>query len=148
LQPVRGQPGPLAHGSAGLQPTAHASAILPLGRSSQTVNRVAHQVSDQGRSQSRVSRSEVASSSGFCLSFGSTLPSCVPVMTRLEKRLTVWLRVKYAQNEEKRAVFINVTTVLPASCLLRDHSGSFRVPRGLWSDRILSQTPRNGKNAA
>jgi hypothetical protein len=69
-------------------------------------------------------------------------------MTRLEKRLTEWLRVKYAQNEEKRAVFINVTTVLPASCLLRDHSRSFRVPQGLCSDRILSQTPRYGKTAA
>ncbi len=69
-------------------------------------------------------------------------------MTRLEKRLTEWLRMKYARNKEKRAVFINLTTILPASCLLRDHSGSFRVPRGLWSDRILSQTPRNGKTAA
>jgi len=49
-------------------------------------------------------------------------------MTKPEERLTDWLRVKYAQNQERRAVFIKVTMVLPASCLLRDHSGSFRAP--------------------
>jgi hypothetical protein len=90
---------------------------------------MAHQASDQGRSQSRVSRSEVASSSGFCLSFGSTLPSCVPVMTRLEKRLTVWLRVKYAQNEEKSAVFMNVTTVFACLLPLDGPFGAFSGPK-------------------
>jgi hypothetical protein len=52
--------------------------------------------------------------------------------------LTELLRMKYAQNEEKKAVLISLTTVLPASCLLRDHSGFFGVPRGLWSNRILN----------
>jgi hypothetical protein len=35
-------------------------------------------------------------------------------MTRLEERLTDLQRVMYGQNKEKRAVFIDVTTVLPA----------------------------------
>jgi hypothetical protein len=47
------------------------------------------------------------------------------VKSGLEVRLTELLRVKYDQNKEKRAVFINVTTVLPSLWLVRDQQAVF-----------------------
>jgi hypothetical protein len=47
--------------------------------SGETVNRVAHQASDQGRSEGVVSRLEVVRSCRVGVSFGSTLPRCVRV---------------------------------------------------------------------
>src|SRR5208283_6181351 len=79
---LRGQSGQVAHGSAGLQPPPHASAILPHGRRGQTVSGMAHQASHQGGSESRVSRSEVASSCGISLPLGPVLPSSVPVRVK------------------------------------------------------------------
>ena len=85
LPPLRGQPSPVAHGSFGVQPPAHGPAILPRGRRSQTFKRMVDQAADQGRSESRVSRSEVVGACGFGVSFGPTLPCCVRVTTRGRK---------------------------------------------------------------
>jgi F420-non-reducing hydrogenase iron-sulfur subunit len=57
--------------------------------------------------------------------------------------LTKAPKVRYAQREAKSGFFSNETTVLSSSSLLRDHSRSFSVPGGQWTDRILSQTSRN-----
>ncbi len=62
--------------------------------------------------------------------FDPAMPSGARVTSRGEKYLTEWRRVKCAQKLDKTGLFINPKTVLPASCLLRDHSGSFRVPTG------------------
>jgi hypothetical protein len=51
-----------------MQPDPHAQGILPRGRRGQTVSGMAHQASDQGRRESRVPRSEMASSCGLHLS--------------------------------------------------------------------------------
>jgi hypothetical protein len=63
----------------------HASAILPHGRRSQTVNGMAHEASDQGGSEGRVSRSEVVCPCGVGVSFGSTLPCCLRATSAVEK---------------------------------------------------------------
>jgi hypothetical protein len=46
---------------------------------------MADQASDQGRSQGRVSRSEVVCPCGGGVSFGPVLPSCVRVTSALEE---------------------------------------------------------------
>jgi hypothetical protein len=68
-----------------IQPPPHAQAILPRGRRSEAVNGMAHQVFDQGRSESRVSRQEVTSSCGFSLPLGPVLPSCVWMTSATEE---------------------------------------------------------------
>ncbi len=76
------------------------------------------------------------------------LPCCVRMTTRLEERLTEFLRVKCAQNKEERALFINVTKVLPASGLVvhstKTSSGS--VGQALFP--LGCQNGQNGKTAA
>jgi hypothetical protein len=56
--------------------------------------------------------------------------------------------VRYAQKQDKKDFFSKVTTVLPSSCLLRDHPGSFSVSGGHCRNRIPGQTPQNDKTAA
>jgi hypothetical protein len=43
---------------------------------------------------------------------------------------------RYAQKQERTCFFSNVTTVLPSSCVLRDHPGSLSVSEGHCRDRI------------
>jgi hypothetical protein len=85
LPPLRGQSGQVAHGSLGLQSPAHAPAIVPHGRRGQTVNGMADQTADQGRSESRVSRSEVVCPRGIRVSFGPILPYSARLTSVVEK---------------------------------------------------------------
>lgn len=71
--------------SRGLQSSAHAPAVLSHWRAGETVNGMPHQASYQGRSESRVSRQEVASPCGFSLPLGWILPLCVRLTSVVEK---------------------------------------------------------------
>ena len=151
LSPFCGQSGTLTHGSLGLQPPSHAPAILPRGRRSQMVDGMAHQAPNQGRSESRVSRSEVASSCGFCVSVAWILPRCVWVTTAVEKTVDRVTGGEVRSKKGKKGLVINVTTVLPLSGRVglptETFSGSakvFRYPpcvlkRSKWQDRGIIQ---------
>gem|GEM_PF-4960532 len=79
LPAIRRQPSPVAYRSLSLQLPGHAPAILCLLGGGDTTNRVAHEASDQGRSESRVSRADVVCSCGVGVSLRWTLPRCVRV---------------------------------------------------------------------
>ena len=51
--------------------------------------------------------------------------------------------MRYAQKQGKRGFFTYMTTVLPSSCLVRDHPGSLQVAGARWRDRIPGETPQN-----
>jgi len=56
--------------------------------------------------------------------------------------------VRYAQQQETTGFFINVTTVLHLSGLVRDHAGPFRGQGNHRSTGHRRQDPSKGKTAA
>ena len=74
---------------------------------------------------------------------------CVRVTSAAEKCLTEWRRVKYAQKQDKRSFFINMTTVLPPSGRVGLQAETFSGSTGpipLTPQRC--QNAQNGKTAA
>ena len=49
--------------------------------------------------------------------------------------------MRYAQKQDKRGFFSNVTTVLPLSGLVGDHTGAFSGPGGHSRDRFRPNNP-------
>ena len=134
-------PGPVAHGSRGPQPPAHAPGILSPRRGGETINRVDHQASDQGRSESLVSRSEVVCSCGFIVFLGPTLPGCVRV--RATENIVVDRRrsVRYAQEQENTGFFSNATMVLYLLGLVGGDTATFSGSRETSLDRSPDERP-------
>ena len=124
-------------GGLGLQPSAHASAILPHGRIGQAVNGVAYQASDQGGSESRVSWSEVASPCVVGLPLGWILPRCLRVTTAAGKMVDGVREGEVRSETGSWGLFANMTAVLPGVSAYRLHAAPLRAPRGA-----------NGKTAA
>lgn len=85
---------------------------------------------------------------GGSVSIGLLLSSSVQVTTRPENHLTEMLRVKYAQNLDKSAFFINVTTVSPALGRVGHPKETFWDQRKHPSITRLYQKGQNGKTAA
>jgi hypothetical protein len=56
--------------------------------------------------------------------------------------------VRYAKEHDKRGFFSNVTTVLPPSGLVVDHTGAFSGSGNLPATGHRSKYPRDGKTAA
>jgi hypothetical protein len=88
--------------------------------------------------------------------FGQVLPRCVRVTSAAEKWLTKGWAAKYAQNKDKRDLFINVTMVFACvgshGTLNRDLVGSpevFRYPswvskRSSWQSRRIILDEKGG----
>ncbi len=103
---------------------------------------MADQASDQGRSESRVSWSDVARACGFGVSFGPTLPYCVRVTSTVEK-MVYGGREKYGQKQDNRDFFTNITTILPVSGRLVHPTETFLGSAGL--PLCPSRAPKRSK---
>ncbi len=126
----------------GLQPPAQGPAILPRGRRAQTVNRLADQASDKGRSESCVSRSEVGSSCGYSLSLVPVLPNCLGMRIN-ETLVDGGGAVMYGQEHDMPGSSLNLRSVLAESSRLGLNADPFSESAELSLDP--SKVPKRSR---